>query len=163
MTGARVAAAAAGVVLLTITELAAFLLLANQIGGGLTLLLVLGASLAGVLLLAREGVRAWRGFRSALRAGRPPGHEVIDGVVGMTGALLLASPGLVTGVTGALMLIPPVRGLARRGLQTATERRLPYAREMFGPRRVRVYQHPPAESPASEPSDVIDGEIVDDY
>ncbi|GAB3978654.1 hypothetical protein GCM10027615_53420 [Plantactinospora veratri] len=44
-----------------IVEIAVFVLLGRWIGFGWTLLLVLAASLLGLALLRREGMRAWRG------------------------------------------------------------------------------------------------------
>lgn len=149
-----------GTALLLVAEVLTFVWLAGQFGAGRTLLLVTTASLTGAVLLAREGLRAWRGFRSALLAGQPPGRQVTDGLVGLVGALLLAAPGLVTGLIGAVLLTPPGRGLARRRLRAAAERRMTYPQGMFGPRRVRVH---PSSSPAgaSESDEVIEGEIVD--
>lgn len=147
--------------LLMAAELTAFLLLGNWIGFGLTLLLVLGVSLLGLVLLRREGLRAWRGFQQAAAAGSPPGPRVTDGVVGLGGALLLAAPGLVTGVAGAVLLLPPVRALARDRVQVLAERRMSAAAagEVFGPRRVwaRQDRHPDATE-----SEVVEGEIIDE-
>jgi UPF0716 protein FxsA len=70
---------------------------------------------------------------------------------------------------GLLLLVPPVRRLARVGVQRVTERRVSsmVAGDLFGPRRVRVYrgapQPPPAppQPPAAEPGRAIEGEIVE--
>jgi len=161
------------VLLLTaIAEFAVFVAVGRWIGFGWTILLVLAASALGLVLLRREGMRAWRGFRSAVDAGRPPGIQVTDGLVGLAGGLLLAVPGLVTGAVGLLLVVPPVRRLARRQVQAAAERRVSamVAGDLFGPRRVRVRrgQPQPAGSPAepAAPRDVppgvaIEGEIVE--
>ncbi|MCX4472389.1 FxsA family protein [Micromonospora sp. NBC_01655] len=155
-------------------ELAVFVGVGRLVGFGSAVLLVFAASLLGLVLLRREGMRAWRGFRAAAQAGQPPGPQVTDGLVGLLGALLLAVPGLVTGVVGALLLVPPVRRLTRAGVRRATERRVSsmVAGDLFGPRVVRVRRAaqptPPGQSPAgpAEPSVVdggraIEGEIVE--
>jgi UPF0716 protein FxsA len=157
--------------LTAIVEIVVFVLLGRGIGFGWTILLVLAASLLGVLLLRREGMRAWRGFRSEAEAGRPPGQQVTDGLVGLGGALLLAIPGLVSGAVGLLLVLPPVRRLARRRVQIATERRVSsmVAGDLFGPRRVRVRRGQPTEAPptgppppaGATPSTAIEGEIVE--
>jgi UPF0716 protein FxsA len=141
--------------LAVVVEIAVFVLLGRLIGYGPTILLVLVASGAGLLLLRREGMRAWRGFRSAAEAGRPPGQQVIDGLVGLGAGLLLAIPGLVSGVVGLLLVVPPVRVLARRAVQAGTERRVSsmVAGDLFGPRRVRVRRGQPR-SPAQPPGPV---------
>ena len=143
-----------------VAEIVVFVAVGRLIGAGLAVLLVVLVSIAGLLLLRREGLRAWRGFREAMLAGRPPGPHVSDGVVGLSGASLLAVPGLVTGVAGALLLTPPVRQLVRSQVQARMERRMStdQAGEVFGPRRVRVQ---PAEPGEASPGDVLEGEIID--
>ncbi|MFD0822095.1 FxsA family protein, partial [Micromonospora zhanjiangensis] len=56
-----------------VVEIAVFVLLGRSIGFGPTILLALVASAAGLVLLRREGLRAWRGFRTAAASGQPPG------------------------------------------------------------------------------------------
>jgi UPF0716 protein FxsA len=146
-------------------EIVAFVGLGNLIGVPLTLLLVFAASLAGVLLVRREGLRAWRGFREAVAAGAPPGPHVTNGMVGLSGALLLAAPGLVSGVAGAALLIPPVRRVVRGRVQARAERRMSSAQagEVFGPRRVRVVRHPDPghQDPEQAGAEVVEGEVVE--
>jgi UPF0716 protein FxsA len=145
-----------------LAELAAFIGLGYLIGFGLTVLVVAVVSLVGLVLLRREGLRAWRGFREAARGGTPPGPRVTDGLIGLGGALLLAAPGLLTSVAGAALLLPPVRRLARRQVQARAERRMSSAEagQVFGPRRVWAQrEQPQAPSPDAE---VVEGEIVDD-
>ena len=140
-------------------EVAALVVVADLIGLPAALLLLAAASLLGMVLLRREGARAWRGFREAAAAGGPPGSRVTDGVVGLVGALLLAVPGLVSAVLGGLLLIPPVRALARGRLRAYAERRLSSAEAgaLFGPRQVRVRR-----VAGPEPTtDVVEGEVVD--
>ncbi|MEU4481165.1 FxsA family protein [Micromonospora sp. NPDC023966] len=155
--------------LLALLELTVFVLVGRGVGFGFAVLLVFAASLLGLVLLRREGLRAWRGFRAAVESGQPPGQQVTDGLVGLLGALLLALPGLVSGVVGLLLLVPPVRRLARAGVRRATERRVSsmVAGDLFGPRRVRVRRGAPQPTsapqpqPVTEPGRAIEGEIVE--
>lgn len=147
-------------------ELAVFVLVGRAIGFGATVLVVFAASLAGLLLLRREGVRAWRGFRVSVESGQPPGRQLTDSLVGLLGAVLLAAPGLLSGLVGVLLLVPPLRGLAGGGVQRAAERRVSsmVAGDLFGPRRVRVYRGEPQPTPRAQPVDpagAIEGEIVE--
>lgn len=157
-----------------VVEIAVFVLVGHRIGFGAALLLVFATSLLGAVLLRREGVRAWRGFRDAAQAGLPPGAQVTDGLVGLVAGLLLAVPGLITAAVGALLILPPVRRLARHRVQRAAERRISsaVAGDLFGPRRVRVRRGAPRSSdepPVSTPAQggaasggrAIEGEIVD--
>jgi UPF0716 protein FxsA len=151
-------------------EIAVFVLLGRWIGFPWAVLIVLAMSGIGLALLRREGIRAWRRFRAAAAAGERPGEHVTDGLVGLLGALLLAVPGLLTGVFGLLMLVPPGRQLARARLQRTAERRLSPAvvGDLFGPRRVRVERSEPTGTPGegtggpvAPPGPVVEGEIVE--
>ncbi|MBQ1026398.1 FxsA family protein [Micromonospora sp. C95] len=158
-------------------EIAVFVVVGRALGFGAATLLVFAASLLGLVLLRREGVRAWRGFREAAQSGRPPGRQVTDGLVGLLGALLLATPGLVSGLVGVLLLVPPVRRLTRGGVQRVAERRVSSmtAGDLFGPRRVRVYRGGPAQPgptpppqasttsppPVSPARPVVEGEAIE--
>ncbi|MEH0971679.1 FxsA family protein [Micromonospora sp. CPCC 205546] len=152
-------------------ELVVFVVVGRAVGFGSALLAVFALSLLGLVLLRREGMRAWRGFKVSAQAGQPPGRQVTDGLVGLLGALLLALPGLLSGLVGVLLLVPPVRRLARSGVQRAAERRVSsmVAGDLFGPRRVRVRRGAPQSAdtaPVAEPTIVdegraIEGEIVE--
>jgi UPF0716 protein FxsA len=162
-----------GLLLLAVAEIAAFVAVVHAIGAGWAVLILAATSLLGLALLRREGIRGWRAFRAAAEAGRPPGTQVSNSLVGLLGALLLALPGFITAVAGLLLVIPPVRGLARRGMEHATERRVSaaVAGDLFGPRRVRVRRGDPVTVADDEPvvttnpgaaieGEVVEGEIV---
>jgi UPF0716 protein FxsA len=182
---------AAGVFLLVtvLAEIAVLALAIRWIGLGWTVLLVVATSLLGGWLLRREGVRAWRRFREAAQAGRAPGVEASNGVLGLVGAILLILPGFLTDLAGLALLLPFVRRLARGRLQAFAERRVSpaLATDLFGPRRVRVRRGeptggdgrgggppatgpagpplapggPPAPGGAPAPEGPIEGEIID--
>jgi UPF0716 protein FxsA len=153
-------------------EIIVFVLVARTTSFGWAVLLVLLASMAGLVLLRREGLRAWRRFRAATDVGAPPGGQATDGVVGLAGSVLLALPGLLTGVIGLLLVLPPGRPIARRWVTAWAERRLPSAAagDLFGPRRVRVrpgrpYPDPGPARPQDRipptPGGTIEGEIIE--
>ncbi|HEX8632264.1 MAG TPA: FxsA family protein [Catenuloplanes sp.] len=157
--------------LTALVEILVFVLVARAVDAGWAVLGIAVLSLAGVLLLRREGMRAWRRFRTAAQRDEPPGGNVIDGLVGLLGALLLAVPGFVTGLVGFLLLAPPLRWAARAGVRRATERRVSsaVAGDLFGPRRVRVRRGraPAPTKPAGPPpaaaaltGEIVEGEIV---
>ncbi|MEV4482008.1 FxsA family protein [Micromonospora coxensis] len=145
--------------LAVVLELAVFVGVGRAIGYGSAVLLAFAASLLGMVLLRREGMRAWRGFQASVQSRQPPGRQVTDGLVGLLGALLLAVPGLLSGAVGLLLLVPPVRRLARAGVQRATERRVSsmVAGDLFGPRTVRVRRGDPQPPTAAHEPVVLDG------
>ncbi|MEH1014044.1 FxsA family protein [Micromonospora sp. CPCC 206060] len=157
---------APALLLAVVVEVTVFVVLGRSVGFGPAVLAVLVASLAGLWLLRREGVRAWRGLRAAAGSGQPPGRQVTDGLVGLAAGGLLAAPGLVSGVVGLVLVVPPVRRAAGVLAARVAQRRMSsmVAAEMFGPRRVRVRQGAPTAGPApqptAEPGAAIEGEII---
>jgi len=162
-----------GLLLLAVAEISVFVAVVHALGALWALLIIAASSVAGLVLLRREGIRGWRGFRAAAEAGRPPGPQVSNSLVGLLGALLLAVPGFISAVAGLLLVLPPGRNLARRGVERATERRVPasVAGDLFGPRHVRVRQSAPVDEPAPDspsgpatfgaPGQIVQGEVVE--
>ena len=155
--------------LLAVAEIAVFIAVVHAIGAGWSLLLLAATSILGLALLRREGIRGWRSFRATAEAGRPPGPQVSNSLVGLLGALLLAVPGFISAAAGLLLVLPPGRTLARRGVERVAERQLSsaVAGDLFGPRHVRVRQSDPVDEPAAEPASfgqpgqIVQGEVVE--
>ena len=168
MTRRRWALLPLGLLLLAVAEFAVFVAVAHAIGGGWALLLLVAMSVVGAALLRREGARGWRGFQAAAAEGRPPGAQVSNSLVGLFGALLLAVPGFITAAVGLVLLLPPVRSVARRGVERVATRQVgaAMAGDLFGPRRVRVRRGAPVhveedEPPVVTPGPPIEGEVVE--
>jgi UPF0716 protein FxsA len=169
----RLALLPIGLFLLAVAEIAVFVAVVHAIGAGWAVLLLAATSVLGLALLRREGVRGWRSFRAAADAGRPPGRQVSDSLVGLFGALLLAVPGFLSAAAGLLLIVPPGRVLARRGVERATERQVSaaVAGDLFGPRRVRVRRGAATDGPVVTPdepaashrgpAEIVDGEVVE--
>jgi UPF0716 protein FxsA len=165
----------AGLLVLAVVEIAVLIAIAQAIGLGWTVLLVLATSALGGWLLRREGARAWRHFRADVAEGRPPGNAATDGVLVFIGGILMLVPGFVTAIVGALLLIPPTRRLGRTLVVRLFGNRISAATatSLFGPRRVRVkYGAPrhaePDAAPTAPPvtsrardTEPIEGEIID--
>jgi UPF0716 protein FxsA len=101
-------------VLWPIAELFVAIKVAEAIGVLITIILLVASWPVGSWLLRTEGRAAWRRLTAAVAAGRTPGHEVIDGALGLSGGVLFLVPGFITDVLGACLLIGPTRALARR-------------------------------------------------
>jgi UPF0716 protein FxsA len=149
-----------GLLVLAVLEIALLVFVTKWLGLAVTVLLVVLTTVLGGWRLRREGTRAWRALRQAAAAGRPVGAEVSDGLVGLLSAVLLVVPGFLTDAAGLLLLVPPVRGGARRGVRRLTERQVSsaVAGDLFGPRQVKVHVRPEADPSGEAP---IEGEIVD--
>lgn len=111
-------------VVVPFVELYFIIQVADVIGAPYTVLVLIGASVIGSVLLRSQGRAAWRRFNEAMGEGRMPHSEVLDGILIVFGGAFLITPGFVTDVLGLALLLPPVRAGARRLLVRALGRRL---------------------------------------
>lgn len=122
--GARVATGSLGAamapllillfIVLPIVELYALIQVGQSIGVLPTIGLLILDSIVGAFLLRREGRSAWLRFNDAVRSGRVPARETLDGGLVILGGALLMTPGFVTDIFGLVMLVPPTRAVVRR-------------------------------------------------
>jgi UPF0716 protein FxsA len=147
-------------IVVPLAELYVILKVADTLlGWPLTIALLAADSLLGAWLLRSQGRAVWRRFNDAIRAGRVPHSEVIDGVLIIFGGAFLITPGFITDVIGLILLAPPTRSLVRRIARRSIEARLfvgvagPAARSAAR-RRERPRGHYDVEGTASE----VDGE-----
>ena len=113
--------------LLASAELAVLVRVAGRIGALPTVLLLVAAALLGGRLVRRQGLGALVRAQEALRAGRPPVRELLDGACVLAAGVLLILPGFLSDIAACVLLLPPVRRL----LYNALTRR---ARVTTGPR-----------------------------
>jgi UPF0716 protein FxsA len=103
-------------------------------------LLVLDAML-GTLLMRSQSRAVWRRARQALRSGRAPGREVLDGALIIAGGALLIAPGFLTDLLGALLLLPPSRAVIRRLIVRRFTHRIPAIGSFTQPGRQSTQTH----------------------
>jgi UPF0716 protein FxsA len=108
---------AAAFILVPILEIAVIAWVADWIGLGLTLALVLVFSIAGAVLAKREGVVVWNRMRSTLKRGEMPSAELVDGFLVLLGGALLLTPGFVTDAFGILLVLPVSRAMVKSALR----------------------------------------------
>jgi len=122
-----------------IAELAVILLIGQQIGPWWTIALLIADSIFGSWLARREGIGAWRRFRTALESSRVPTREIADGALILLAAALMLTPGFLTDIVGILLLLPPTRAVIRRYLLAYVARRTAKrAAARFGSGRGRI-------------------------
>lgn len=127
---------------------------ADLAGWGDTIALLFLVSVAGAVLVKREGSKAWRNFARALAEARMPAAEVVDGALVLVGGALMLTPGFATDVVGLLCVVPPSRALLNRLLRSR-------ARGMFGLSFLPPLSQRPRERAPAPPDDAIDIEVVD--
>ena len=124
-------------IVVPLAELYVILKVADDLlGWPLTIALLAADSLLGSWLLRSQGRAVWRRFNDAVRAGRVPHSEVIDGVLVIFGGAFLITPGFITDVIGLVLLIPPTRRVVRRIARRTIERRTVVA--VAGPAAARA-------------------------
>lgn len=96
---------------------------ANAIGAGWTIALLVADSVLGTVLLRWQGRTVWRRFIEAMQGGQIPHREILDGVLIIVGGALLLTPGFVTDIVGVALLLPPSRTVFRRMLAGTLRRR----------------------------------------
>lgn len=101
-------------ILVPIAELAVIIEVGGVLGVWPTIVILVVDSVAGAVLVKREGRRAWEDFRTALSEARWPGDEVTQGGLILVGGALLLTPGFLTDAVGLLAVLPPTRSLASR-------------------------------------------------
>ncbi|MDQ0318217.1 UPF0716 protein FxsA [Pararhizobium capsulatum DSM 1112] len=97
---------------LPFAEIATFVLVGNEIGVGMTLMLVLASMVAGIVLLRFQGLGTLRRLQQATAGGGDPGRELVHGVMIVVAGILLILPGFLSDIVGILLFLPPVRDLA---------------------------------------------------
>jgi UPF0716 protein FxsA len=161
-------AALAVLIIVPTAEISVLLKVGHTIGAGWTILLLLASAFIGSWALRREGTKAFRAWREAAESGRTPAVETAEGLVVVTGGLLMVLPGFLTDLLGLILLLPPVRKLAGRAVLHSAARRLPpdLSSALLGPLQVRSRRVKTAQRPASPPpaapgaGAVIEGEIA---
>jgi UPF0716 protein FxsA len=145
--------------LLVLAELVVYVLVAQWIGVGWTILATLATSALGWALLARQGTRALADLRERARTRRSPGTELGNAGLVALGGLLMVLPGFLSDVIGLLCLLPLTRPLVRRALTRLVVARLPVGlRPPVRVESVRTAAVPRADAPP--PPLVIEGEVL---
>ncbi len=107
-----------------VCELALLIEVGQRLGVLPTVALVLGTGVLGAALARREGTQALHRLRTNMSQGKFPGEEIFDGVLILTGGLLLLTPGLLTDLLGFSVLVPFGRRLIKGYLKAAIAQRL---------------------------------------
>jgi UPF0716 protein FxsA len=134
-------------VVVPIAELYVIIQVGEAIGVWWTIGLLIADSILGSVLMRSQGRAAWRRFNEAIRAGRVPAREVVDGTLVIFGGALLLTPGFLTDILGLVLLLPPTRAIVRAMLLRRFAHRIVVS--ATAPRR-----------PSSRPGDV-EGTAVD--
>ncbi|MEU4110840.1 FxsA family membrane protein [Streptomyces sp. NPDC027717] len=112
-----------GIALWLVLEIWLLILVADAAGGLAVFLLLAAGFVAGGVIVKRAGRRAFRNLDEALRRGTAPSSGGGNGLLMLSG-LLLMLPGVLSDVAGLLLLLPPVQKLVRRRTEHVVNRKL---------------------------------------
>lgn len=147
-------------VLFALAEVIVFVLVAQWIGAGWTVLAALATSALGWALLARQGTRALTELRESARTRRGTGRELGNAGLVAVGGLLMVLPGFIGDVLGLLCLLPGTRSLVRAVLARLVASRLPVGlRPPVRVDSVRTSEVPRRDSVRTPPL-VIEGDVL---
>ena len=103
------------IIIVPIIELWVIVVVGSRIGILNTLALLVLVSIAGAILLKREGAATWRKLQATMARGEVPTEEVTDGALILLGGALLLTPGFVTDIVGLLFVLPTSRAAIKVG------------------------------------------------
>lgn len=109
-------------ILVPITELVVFAVVAEAIGVVPTILLLLVVSALGAALLVNQGIATWRRLRQTIGRREKPTDELLDAALIALAGVLFLTPGFFTDAVAFLVVIPgtrrSLRNLLRRVIGT---------------------------------------------
>lgn len=106
---------------LPLLEIAGFVVIGDKIGVGLTILWVIASAILGIYLFATQGATTWGRARSRVEKDEFPFLEMFDALCILFASPLLIIPGFFTDAVGLLLLLPPVRKLLFKALESNQE------------------------------------------
>jgi UPF0716 protein FxsA len=140
-------------IVLPLVEIYVAVQVAHVIGAWQTLLVLAGLSIAGLYVTKLAGFGILSNVRRDLTRGEMPTNSLIDGLMMLSGGLLLIVPGFVTAAAGLLLLFPPTRVFARNQTKRRFVGRVTY---INGSGRSGYIDTSPRPGHLDGPDDVID-------
>jgi UPF0716 protein FxsA len=104
-------------VVVPLAELYVIIQVGHAIGGWNTIGLLLVISIVGAWLARHEGFVVYQRVQERIARGEVPGKEMLDGLLILTGGVLLIAPGFISDVVGVLLIFPPTRAIPRAYLR----------------------------------------------
>ena len=94
-------------------ELYVIIQVADGMGTGETILLLIAVSVAGAWMVRRSGLGVLNQIQARLNRGELPAGELVDGLLILIAGALMLTPGFLTDGVGLLLLFPPTRLVVR--------------------------------------------------
>ena len=94
-------------------ELYVIIQVADGMGTGETILLLIAVSVVGAWMVRRSGLGVLNQIQVRLNRGELPAEELVDGLLILIAGALMLTPGFLTDGVGLLLLFPPTRLVVR--------------------------------------------------
>ena len=94
-------------------ELYVIIQVADGMGTGETILLLIAVSVVGAWMVRRSGLGVLNQIQARLNRGELPAGELVDGLLILIAGALMLTPGFLTDGVGLLLLFPPTRLVVR--------------------------------------------------
>jgi len=133
-------------------ELVLLLSIGARIGLWPTLGIIVITAIIGASLTKAQGAAVMIKAQTAMREGRMPHAEVLDGLMIIIAGAVLLTPGFLTDAFGFSLLFPPFRSVVRKRLSKALKDRV----QIVGPGGVVT---PEGTTPHDD--NVIEAEVID--
>lgn len=104
-------------ILIPLIEMFLLIKIGQKLGVAITLLLVVGFGVIGVVLIKKQGLYVLYRVRAEISRGHLPGDTILDGLLVLAGGLLLITPGILTASIGLLLMVPSARQPVREVLK----------------------------------------------
>ncbi len=140
-----------------VMEIAAFIVIGQQIGLFPTLGMIVVTAIIGSILLRIQGFQILGQLKPESEAGRLPGRALGDGAMILVAGVLLLTPGFVTDTLGFLLFVPAVRG----GIWSFLAKRITVAATGFAGFSGQSTDHPPFGGNAFGQASAGQGPVVD--
>ena len=138
-----------------IIELFLLIEVGKKISWELTVLIIFITAIIGARLTKTQGSQTIRNVQSALRLGKIPHREVLDGLMILVAGAILLTPGFLTDFVGFCLLIPKLRSYLQKFLKN-------FLKNKMIVRKNAVFNQNKTTSNWAKDESVIDAEIIEE-
>ena len=138
-----------------IIELFLLIEVGKKISWELTVLIIFITAIIGARLTKIQGSQTIRNVQSALRLGKIPHREVLDGLMILVAGAILLTPGFLTDFVGFCLLIPKLRSYLQKFLKS-------FLKNKMIVRKIAVFNQNKTTSNWAKDESVIDAEIIEE-
>ncbi len=138
-----------------IIELFLLIEVGKKISWELTILIIFITAIIGARLTKIQGSQTIRNVQSALRLGKIPHREVLDGLMILVAGAILLTPGFLTDFVGFCLLIPKLRSYLQKFLKN-------FLKNKMIVRKNAVFNQNKTTSNWAKDESVIDAEIIEE-